>query len=215
MQELLSFADLFKLKLNLSLYLSYFVLRMRLLGFWSVAYWVFVLRDHFYLWFYKKILKKERDYNSFIGSFRTPRTQRLVADLTICNIIHETNALIYTNAFVQLYALQVGVNSKGEILNTHDVVAEFFMRSLSAIMIEYLFTGFGLFVLTWYMNIPVIRVWRRKWKTILAANLFACACLVIYSTHYLIDVVAAQYQKTNLSKNQTMLCDLSKLPFFN
>uniref|UniRef100_A0A7M5V8G0 Uncharacterized protein n=2 Tax=Clytia hemisphaerica TaxID=252671 RepID=A0A7M5V8G0_9CNID len=26
-----------------------------------------VLRDHFYFWFYKKVLKKERDYNSFVG----------------------------------------------------------------------------------------------------------------------------------------------------
>ncbi|XP_066911221.1 uncharacterized protein [Clytia hemisphaerica] len=173
-----------------------------------------VLRDHFYFWFYKKVLKKERDYNSFVGSFRTPRTQRLVADLTICNIIHETNALIYTNAFVQFYSLQIGIDGQENAVDVYDVVSKFFIRSFSAILIEYVFTAFGIFILTWYMNIPVIRVWRKKWKSILAGNLFVCACLVIYSTQYLLVVVADRYQHTIQSKNETMSCDLSNIPFF-
>ena len=121
-----------------------------------------VLRDHFYIWFYKRILKKEKNLYSFVGLFRTPRTQRLIADLVICNVIHEVTALMYTNAFIQLYALQVGLGSGNTKINKYKVFEEYFARISVAVFSEFVITVFGIFILTWYMNIPVVRVWKKK-----------------------------------------------------
>lgn len=173
-----------------------------------------ILRDHFYTWFYKRFLKRESSFKSFIGSFRTPRTQRLVADLTICNIIHEITALVYTNAMVQLYALQFGRTESGDVFDSKTILKEFFIRTFVAVMAEYFFTVFGIFILTWYLNIPVISVWKKKWKSLVLNNVVICSILVIYVTQYLTEVVSAKY-KHLYNKNGTITCDTSELLFFS
>ena len=172
-----------------------------------------VLRDHFCIWFYKRILKRENDLYSFVGLFRTPRTQRLIADLVICNVIHEVTALIYTNAFIQLYALQVGLGSERKKINMYKVLEDFFIRISAAVFSEFVITVFGIFILTWYMNIPVVRVWKKKWRNFLTVNLFICSILAIYITHYMTGVVAGKYESPK--GNVTHPCHEADLLFFH
>ncbi|XP_057308902.1 uncharacterized protein LOC130647160 isoform X2 [Hydractinia symbiolongicarpus] len=168
-----------------------------------------VLRDHFYVWFYKKVLKRER-ISCHVGMFRTPRTQRLIADLTICNIIQEIAALILTNAFVQLYALQFGSTADGKNFNPRDILIEFLYRTILATASEFVFTLFGIFIMTWYLNLPIVRIWRNKWKTLLFTNLITCCVLVLYTTQHLVTVVDSKYRDVN----ETKTCDPSQLLFF-
>jgi len=154
-------------------------------------------------WLYVEILKGET--YTINDPIKTPRSQRLMADVFICNIISETNALIYTNAFVQLYAIEVG--HENEVLN------DFLLRTFSAVLIVYVFSTIGIFIFTWFKNIPVLRVWQNKWKTFLIVHLFICGSMAIYSTHYLIGPVAGQVEE-HQSKNKTLLCDLSESVFF-
>jgi len=153
-------------------------------------------------WFCTEVLK--RNGNSIHDPTKTPRSQRLMADIFICNMISDTNAVIYTNAFVQLYALQVG----GDKIDKYELLKDFSLRTIVAIIIEYVFSAFGIFIFTWFKNIPIIRVWRKKWKTILALHLFIGGNMVLYSTQYLTIIVAGQYGD-NRSKNETLTCDSS------
>ena len=172
-----------------------------------------VLRDHFYIWFYKRILKKEKNLYSFVGLFRTPRTQRLIADLVICNVIHEVTALMYTNALIQLYVLQVGVGSANTKVDKYEVLGEYLTRISVAVFSEFVITVFGIFILTWYMNIPVVRVWKKEWRNFLKVNLFMCSILAIYITHYMTGVVAGKYEDPK--GNVTHPCHEADLLFFH
>ncbi|XP_057309387.1 uncharacterized protein LOC130647520 [Hydractinia symbiolongicarpus] len=167
------------------------------------------LRDHFYIWFYKKVLKREM-ITCHVGMFRTPRTQRLIADLTICNIIQEIAALILTNAFVQLYALQFGSTVGGEDFKPRDILMKLLLRTVFATSVEFIFTVFGIFIMTWYLNIPIIRIWKKRWKNLLFVNLTVCCILVLYTTEYLLEVVEGKYKNIN----ETNTCNKSTLLFF-
>ena len=172
-----------------------------------------VLRDHFYIWFYKRILKKQINLYSFVGLFRTPRTQRLIADLVICNVIHEVAALMYTNALIQLYALQVGLGSANTKVDKYEVLGEYLTRISVAVFSEFVITVFGIFILTWYMNIPVVRVWKKEWRNFLKVNLFICSLMAIYITHYMAGVVAGKYEVPK--GNVTHPCHEADLLFFH
>ena len=59
-----------------------------------------------------------------------------------------------------------------------------------------------IFSLTWYRNIPVIKVWRKKWKRLLFANLMCSSLLILYITRYLVTVVVSKFQG-NLHLNKS------------
>ena len=173
-----------------------------------------VFRDHFYVWFCKKVLKREQDFESYIGSFRTPRTQRLIADLIICNVIHEITAIVYTNSFVQLYGLQIRKNITDIDLGTEKVLKEIVKRTMVALGTEYICSAFGVFVLTWYLNIPIVRVWKSQWKSLIFSNFVVVSFLVMYFTGYMASVVSSKYN-SHLQKNDTHACIQSDLLFFS
>ena len=191
----------------------YFALLCIILGFIGlIERLTLVARDHFYIWFYKKVLKRE-SILSHIGAFRTPRTQRLVGDITICSAIQEVTALILTNAFVQLYKLQFGVTKNGTYFKIGNVFRQFVLRVLISIFSEYVFSTFAFFVLTWYFNIALVQIWKRKCKRFLLVNLFFCCFFAFYCIHHLVDVVNNKY-KNKLYMNKTIECVPSDLLFF-
>ena len=63
------------------------------------------------------------------------------------------------------------------------------------------------------MNIPVVRVWKKKWWTFFKVNLFICSILVIYITHYMTGVVAGKYEGPK--GNVTHPCHEADLLFFH
>ena len=160
-----------------------------------------VARDHFYIWFYKKILKRE-NIETYIGSFRTPRTQRLVADITVCTMIIEVMALVLSNAFVQLYALQFKFRVK---ISGMELLYKFFIRTMLSISIEFVFSVFGVYLATWYQNIPLVRVWKKKYKPLFLINFFMCGMVTLYCTHYVLPVVDVKW-KHKLNLNGTTEC---------
>ena len=164
-----------------------------------------ILRDHFYIWFYKRVLKREI-VNSRIGSFRTPRTQRYISDLILCHMMHEVIILLYCNALHQLYQLQFDSRS--------NVLYNFLLRCFIGIITEYFFGLLSIFVLTWYLNIPVITLWRRKWKSYVTTNFITGMIIIGYTTHHLVDIIQAKYSPTNLTEGGKS-CNASRLLFFN
>ena len=163
-----------------------------------------VARDHFYIWFYKKVLKRE-NFQCYIGKYRTPRTQRLVADITICTMLLETMAVILSNVCVQLYEFNFGTKEIVGKLNVKQVFYKLFLRIIISIGIEFVCGVFGIFLATWYQNIPLVRVWKKKWNSLLLVNLLMCSFFVLYCTQCLVPVLDEKYKRT-FHINQTTKC---------
>ena len=161
-----------------------------------------VARDHFYNWFYKKVLKRE-NYHSYVGLYRTPKTQRLVADVTICTMLLECMAVILSNVCVQLYGFQLDTNGIVGKRNVKEVFYELFFRIILSIGIEFVCGVFGVFLATWYQNIPLVRVWKKKWNSLLLVNLLLCSIFVLYCTHYLVPVLDDKYKHSFHLQNTT------------
>ena len=177
-----------------------------------------VIRDHFYQAFLTKCLRK-RKVATYYGSFRTPRTQRLVCDITLAGILYELTALVVTNAFVQFYGLRYGISTTGQGFDNEDVLIEFTLRISAAVGLEIIFNTLGILILTWFLNIPVERVWKRNWKAMILVNLFFCCYIVVYTSQYLVTVVDAKYRIHLQNLNDTKIiqrlsnCTTSDMPF--
>ena len=93
------------------------------------------------------------------GSFRTPRRERLMADIAIMSMLSESTAVMSVNGFLYLYQY---VYLKNDSLLT--LLQSFAIRTSIQLVIEWFFTSVSLAIETRYQNIAVMAVWRRKWK---------------------------------------------------
>ena len=93
------------------------------------------------------------------GNFRTPRRERLAADIVIMNILYESTALISVSGLLNLYRyFYISGNSALQLLKS------FALTSSVALAIEWFFTSISLAIETRYQNMPIMAVWRRRWK---------------------------------------------------
>ena len=139
----------------------------------------------------------------FKTSKRTPRMQRILADITICKFIQDINAFIYANAFVAIYLLKFGQDGKPYTLG--GVLVYFFARVFVGVGIEFVLCTYSIFSLTWYRNIPLIKVWKSKWRRLLLANLMCSSIQILYFTEYLLTVVVTQFQgDSQLNKTEVI-----------
>ena len=135
--------------------------------------------DHFFIWMYRKLtMAKDKDNNnkSFVGKYRTPRSQRLVADIIVCAVIHEVTFIGISNAMVQLY----------RDASTSTISRQFGTRILAAFLCEFVFSIAAVYLLTWIFNIPVLKVWRKKWRKFLLVNLTVVTSVIVAVNLYLL-----------------------------
>jgi len=93
------------------------------------------------------------------GNFRTPRRERLAADIVIMSILYESSGIISVNGFLHLYRyFYSSDNSALQLLQS------FALTTSVALAIEWFFTSLSLAIETRYQNMPVMAVWRRRWK---------------------------------------------------
>lgn len=93
------------------------------------------------------------------GNFRTPRRERLAADIVIMSILYESSGVISVNGFLHLYRyFYSSDNSALQLLQS------FALTTSVALAIEWFFTSLSLAIETRYQNMPVMAVWRRRWK---------------------------------------------------
>ena len=88
------------------------------------------------------------------GSFRTPRRERLMADIAIMSMLYESAAIVSVNAFVYLYQF---IYVREEKFNN--------LLLLFAINTGgWVFNSVSLAIETRYQNMAVMAVWRRRWR---------------------------------------------------
>ncbi|KAL9956401.1 hypothetical protein ACROYT_G037874 [Oculina patagonica] len=93
------------------------------------------------------------------GSFRTPRRERLMADIAIMSMLSESTAIVSVNGFLFLYQFIYLQNSSHLKL-----VPSFAISTSVQLVIEWFFTSVSLAIETRYQNMPVMAVWRKRWK---------------------------------------------------
>ena len=116
------------------------------------------------------------------GSFRTPRRERLMADIAIMSMLCESTAIVSVNGVLYLYRFVYLQNDYPLKLLLH-----FLIHSSVVLLIEWFFTSVSLAIESHYQNLAVMAVWCRRWKrhslvavvTAVSVALWTCTNLLV------------------------------------
>ena len=153
-----------------------------------------VIRD--YLWYviYKKLKQCGVKTTLNAARFRTPRSMRLVADVSIQMILGESTSLIAVVGCIQLYKFMYCDGSLQSALN------QFFIRVSIALSIDFVFNSFSLWLQMSYLNVAVVRVWRKKWRKHVLVGLIITIVTLCYFGTPIFVVVEAKNKSNAINK---------------
>ena len=122
------------------------------------------------------------------GHFRTPRRERLMADIAIMSMLSESTAIVSVNGFIYLYQfVYLENNSLLELLQP------FAVYTSVQLVIEWFFTSVSLAIETRYQNMAVMAVWRRKWKRHVLVAFYNTLPLAVWNSSCLLMLVRARF----------------------
>ncbi|XP_078345814.1 uncharacterized protein LOC144631287 [Oculina patagonica] len=134
------------------------------------------------------------------GSFRTPRRERLMADIAIMSMLSESTAIVAVNGFLYLYQFIFLQNES--LLN---LLQSFAITALVQLVIEWFFTSVSQAIETRYQNMAVMAVWQRRWKRHISVVISTALTLGLWSSENLLILVHERFKEP---LNQTC-----KMPF--
>ena len=134
------------------------------------------------------------------GSFRTPRRERLMADITIMSMLFESAAIVSVNGFLYLYQYVYLTNKPLLTL-----LQRFAIHTSVQLVIEWFFTSVSLAIETRYQNIAVMAVWKKRWKRHTLVAIVNAVPIAIWTGTNLLVVVHGRFHEL---LNQTC-----KMPF--
>ena len=121
---------------------------------------------------------------------------------SLISIITETTSVIMSNAAANLlvyyYKKEEGTGKRydGRIL-----FKDMLIRSSIAICIEFAFNAVALKLQNDFCNIPVLKLWRRQWKSIVIVHLIQIVIIIVYFAHYVDEVLIS-----DIVRNSTQGC---------
>ena len=122
------------------------------------------------------------------GGFRTPRRERLAADIALMSVVYEASAIISANGFLYLYQYYyTRNNSPLEQLQSSGVT------TLVPLAIEWFFTSVSLAIETRYLNVPVIAVWRKRWRRHILVAIVNSVAVTLWVSTALVIVVEGRF----------------------
>ena len=137
------------------------------------------------------------------GRFRTPRRERLTADIAIMSMLYELTAIVSVNGFLYMY--QFIYFEEDSLLK---LLRSFAITTSVQLGIEWFFTSVSLAIETRYQNIAVMAVWQRRWKRHISVAIVAASALALWTTKYFLPIAHHHY---NTFANQTCKCRLLKV----
>lgn len=118
------------------------------------------------------------------GSFRTPRRERLMADIAIMSMMSESTAIVSVNGFIYLYQFVCSQHK------TFLIFLQSFAKYTSVpLVIEWFFTSVSLAIETRYQNMAVMAVWRRRWKRHILVAIVNILPLALYTSEDLLGLI--------------------------
>ncbi len=124
------------------------------------------------------------------GSFRTPRRERLMADIAIMSMLFESTAIVAVNGFLYLYQFIFLENQPPLKL-----LQSFAIHTSVQLAIEWFFTSVSLAIETHYQNMAVMAVWRRRWKRHILVTIVNVVPLALWTSSNLLEVVHGRFSE--------------------
>ena len=118
------------------------------------------------------------------GSFRTPRRERLMADIAIMGMLSESTAIVAVNGF--LWLLQLVLTQHKQFWK---LFQSFVIPTLVSLLIEWFFTSFSVAIETRYQNMAVMAIWRRRWKRHILVAIVNTVPMAMWTATNLLTVV--------------------------
>ena len=125
------------------------------------------------------------------GSFRTPRTERLMADIAITSMLYESTAIVSVNGFLYLYQFIYLQND-----SFLKLLQSFAITTSAQMLIEWFFTSVSLAIETRYQNIAVMAVWRRRWKRHILLATIVAALVALWTSTFLLVIVHGRFNES-------------------
>ena len=126
------------------------------------------------------------------GSFRTPRRERLMADIAIMSMLFESTAIVAVNGFLYLYQF-IYLQNESPL----KLLQSFAIHTSVPLAIEWFFTSVSLAIETRYQNMAVMAVWRRQWKRHILVAMVNAVPLALWTSTNLIEVVHGRFNEAN------------------
>ena len=125
------------------------------------------------------------------GSYRTPRRERLMADIVIISMLSESTGIVCVNGLLYVYQFIYLQN-----ISLLKLLQEFVIRTSVPLVIEWFFTGVSLAIETRFQNIAVMAVWRKRWKRHILVAITYLVPLAIWTTANLLEVVHGRFDES-------------------
>ena len=122
------------------------------------------------------------------GHFRTPRRERLMADIVIISMLYEAAAIVCVNSVWFLYQW---VYIEGDF--PLHLFVEFALRTSIALVIEWFFSSVSLTIVTRYQNMAAMAVWRKRWKRHILVALVNTVPLALWLSKYLLQIISRRF----------------------
>ncbi|XP_067025266.1 uncharacterized protein [Acropora muricata] len=122
------------------------------------------------------------------GHFRTPRRERLMADIVIISMLYEAAAIVCVNSVWFIYQW---VYIEGDF--PLDLFVEFALRTSIALVIEWFFSSVSLTIVTRYQNMAAMAVWRKRWKRHILVGLVNSVPLALWLNKYLMQIISRRF----------------------
>ena len=122
------------------------------------------------------------------GRFRTPRTERITADIAIMSMLYESSAIVSINGFLHLYQF-IYENTSFWLL-----LVSFAKLTAVPLVIEWLFTSISLVIETRYQNLAVMAVWRKEWRRHILVAVLNVLPLAAWASPHFLTVVQARFK---------------------
>ena len=122
------------------------------------------------------------------GHFRTPRRERLMADIAIMSMLSESTAIVSVNGFIYLYQFVYVENSSALAL-----LQLFAVYTSVQLVIEWFFTSMSLAIETRYQNMAVMAIWRRRWKRHVLVAFYNTLPLAVWNSSCLLILLRARF----------------------
>ena len=135
-------------------------------------------------------------------SLDTRRYPRLTADMTIQGILFESVAIVFSTSVLHMYAMVYNISAK----DWGRFGVEVARKVLVALLVETVFNSIAVHFQVRYFNVPILKVWRRKWKKHVTLASITATLTTVYFTSYMLPLVRAVYtidQHFNITANCT------------
>ena len=126
-----------------------------------------------------------------MGSFRTPRRERLTADIVIMSLLFESTAIVSVNGLLYLYQF-IYLERKDSFL---ELLQSFAIHTSIPLVIEWFFNSVSLAIETQYQNMAVMAVWRKQWKRHILVAIVNVLPAAIWTSGNLLLIVHGRFDE--------------------